>query len=701
MPINQSLKLSLYQKQKNIVLYFLGLFCVITIVYASNYYWAVLLTALIIGLIFLSNNQFVKAKNTESGILVLLSISILTMSFAQSIGNDVPIWLFNLVVIFQVLFLVENPKQQFALVVLNIFSGMFISYLQEQPISFMLSRGVVLSLFSIYGYNTIKSLLKSAESLQQEVEDKIKLNIALFNARAFQRQVLDSTNYAIIAIDENGKIVEFNKGAEILLGYEADDVLGKLDPVVFYDEEELLKRTNEIIRKYDAGIKFGMDTILFKNKIGLQNTSEWVFKTSSAKKIMVQSTINNIKDENGKIVGYIIVSIDITEKKQQEENLQTAETIITNGPSVLIKWLPESTRKIIYVSSNIQKILGYTTVEITKKDFDFDTLIHTTDIRKVNEVVDAATLNKTNSFIIEYRIRNKQNNWVWVEESSFIRTNKEGETLWYEGMLTDITNKKLTTDKLINTENRYELAMNSTNAGVWEWVRNNDDENLWWSDRLYEMLGYSANEIAPTYDLFLAKLHPDDMHAFNKSQVMNNNNSQSYRIKFRMQTKNGLYKWFLTSGKTITNEFGEAIKVNGSMIDISDKRYYDDIISVSDEYLKNFTDMANDCFFTVNSNGYFIFSNNAANTLFGYSSNELINKKLTEFIAEEFIKPTELFLRDIKMLDLELQTLTIPIKYSNNTQTWVKLKIKANFTQQVLNSYQFSAQITNLIQTTN
>ncbi len=694
MPVNQSLKLSLYQKQKNIVLYFLGLFCVITIIYATNYYWATLLTALITSLVFLSNNQFVKAKNPESGILVLLSISLLTLSFAQSIGNDSPIWTFHIIVIFQVLFLVENPKQQLSLVALNIFSGMFISYLQDQPISFMLSRGIVLSLFSIYGYTTIKSLLKSAESLQNEVENKIKLNIALFNEREFQRQVLDSTNYAIIAIDENHKIVEFNKGAEMMLGYTADDVLGKLNPVVFYDEEELKKRTNEINKKYDGSIKFGLDTILFKNKIGLQNTSEWFFKTIAGKKITVQSTINNIKNDNGKIVGYIIVSIDITEKKQQEENLQTAETIITNGPSVLIKWLPQANRKIIYVSSNIFKILGYTTVEITKDDFDFNALIHADDLPKLNEALQSITSNKTNNFIIEYRIKNKENNWVWVEESSFNRISKSAETLWYEGMLTDITNKKLTSDKLINTENRYELAMNSTSAGVWEWAQKNDDESLWWSDRIYEQLGLNKLEIKPTYEFFVSLLHPDDKQLFLDTQAAYIKLNKSYRIKFRLQIKDGSYKWFLTSGKPIYDENGNVVKLNGSMFEIGDKKRNDELLLNDGEAFQHFVALSNDGFFMVNNDGYFIYSNQAANTLFGYTDDVLKTKKLTELIAAGYTESTELFLNNIPLQDTDFHYLTIPIKNANNTETWIKLSIKANYHHQVLTGYQFMANIT-------
>jgi len=203
----QKLKLALYSRQNNIVMWFLTVFILINIIYATNYYFAILFCLIIILLLRYSEHLFIKSQNTESGILVILSITILSVSFTQSIGQNAPIWLFHLINIFQVLFLVSNGKQKVFLIIINLAAGIITAYIQDQPMANILSRGAVLVLFSIYVLNTIQSLIKSSESLNQEVEDKIKLNAKLSETRTFQRSVLDSTNYAIMQLLPQTKMV--------------------------------------------------------------------------------------------------------------------------------------------------------------------------------------------------------------------------------------------------------------------------------------------------------------------------------------------------------------------------------------------------------------------------------------------------------------------------------------------------------------
>ena len=66
-------------------------------------------------------------------------------------------------------------------------------------------------------------------------------------ANAQRKAVLDSaTHMAIIATDQNGTIVVFNKGAERMLGYLADEVVGRLTPLPFHDNDELEARLNSL-----------------------------------------------------------------------------------------------------------------------------------------------------------------------------------------------------------------------------------------------------------------------------------------------------------------------------------------------------------------------------------------------------------------------------------------------------------------------
>jgi PAS domain S-box-containing protein len=670
MPHNQNLKLTLYSKQNTIVLSFLAVFSAINIVYATNYYWAVLFCGLVSLLFYYSANQFIRSQNPESGILIILSITILSLTFAQSVGHDAPVWLFHLIIIFQVLFLVSNVKHQILLIGLNVATGMLTAFIQDQPMANIFSRGIVLILFSIYGHSTVKSLIKSAESLHAEIEDKVRLNAKLLATRVFQRQVLDSTNYAIIAVNEEGVIVEFNKGAEQMLEYKADELLGKATPMVFHDINEVEKRTEELNNKYNANLKPSFETFVFKNRIGLTNSSEWTYITKNKQRITVLLTINNIKDEDGRIKGYMGVAQNITQKKQQEENQQTAETIIANSPSVLFKWLPNIERNILYVSTNVSQVLGYTSVELTKEGFSYNSLVSSEDEANLSDKILTATSNRTNQIVSEYRIKHKNNNWIWVEERTFIKRNDDGEITFFEGIVTDITARKLAENKLLDSELRYELAVKSTAAGVWEWI-NIEEGIVWWSAKYYELLGYKDQEIKASYEAFLEMLHPDDMPRFEETIKKHAEDNEPYMIEYRIRTKNGDYKWFLASGQTSRDSNGKPLKMVGSIIDIHHKKINEELLIAREENFRTFIEAAKDLFFQTNPEGYFTYSNQAGIDLMGYTLEELKQHRYLEFVREDYQEQVIDFYTKQREEKIKLTYFELPVLTKDKRTVWL------------------------------
>jgi PAS domain S-box-containing protein len=678
MPHNKSLKLTLYLKQNTIVMSFLLVFSIINIVYATNYFWAILFCGLVSTLFYFSANQFIKAENPESGILIILSIIILSLAFTQSIGQDAPNWLFHLMIIFQVLFLVINIKYQALLIGLSIVTGMLTGLIQDQPMAVIFSRGIALTLFSIYGYNSVKSMLNSAESLHAEIAEKVSLNAKLLETRVFQRQLLDSTNYAIIAVNEVGIIVEFNKGAEQMLEYKAEELLGKSTPLLFHDIKEVNQRTEDLNIKYNTTLKPSFDTFIFKNRIGLTNIREWTYITKSKQRLTVLLTINNIKDEDGRINGYLGIAQNITQKKIQEENQQTAETIIANSPSVLFKWLPNKERGILYVSTNVSQILGYTSVELTKEGVSYNNLISQEDQISVSDKIFIATSFQTNQLSSEYRIKHKNNNWVWVEERTFIKKNSDGEITFFEGIVTDITARKLAEIKLLDSEIRYELAFKKTAAGVWEWV-NIEEGIVWWSPKYYELLGYEDQEIKASYDAFLESLHPEDVGRFDNTIKRHAENNEPYIMEYRLRTKDGSYKWFLASGQTIRDSNGKPLKMIGSIIDIHHKKLNEELILEREENFRTFIETANDLFYQTNPDGYFTYSNQAGLNLTGYTLEEITKLRPIELVREDYKEQVIAFYTKQQAEKTPLTYLEFPIITKEKKNVWLGQNVQLIF----------------------
>lgn len=670
MPQNQKLKLTLYNRQNSIVLSFLAAFSLINIVYATNYFWAILFCIIISLLFRYAENQFIKSQNPESGILIIISITILSLSFAQSIGHDAPIWLFHLIIIFQVLFLVPKQNQRIVLITLNVIAGMFTAFIQDQPTANVLSRGVVMVLFSIYGHSTVQSLIKSAESLKQEIDDKIKLNAKLLETRVFQRRVLDSTNYAIIATDENGKIVEFNKGAEVMLEYTADELLGKSTPMVFHDLSEVEKYTEELNQKYNINLKPSFETFVFKSRIGIANTHEWTYITKSNNRISVLLTINTIKDDDGKITGFMGVAQNISNKKTLEENQQTAEAIIANSPSVVLRWRSNEGREILYVSANISRVLGYTSVELTSVNSAYNDLIFEEDKPNVKKIFSNAITYQSQEISIEYRIKHKDNSWIWVEERTSVKRDNNGYITFFEGVITNISARKNAEQQLKESELRYELAVKSTAAGVWEWI-NIEEGIVWWSPKYYELLGYEDQEIKASYQAFLDSLHPDDTPRFEETIKLHAENNEPYMIEYRIRKKDGSYNWFLASGQTSRDKDGKPLKMVGSIIDIHHKKINEELLIAREENFRTFIEAAKDVFFQTNPDGYFTYANKAGLELIGLSLEELRKHRYIDFVRDDYKEKVIVFYENQKLQNIKLTYLEIPVINSKNETVWM------------------------------
>jgi PAS domain S-box-containing protein len=670
MPQNLKLKLKLYQEQSTIALSFLAAFSVINTIYASNYFWAVIF-CLIMALLFnYASNQFIKSQNPESGILIILSITILSLSFAQSIGYDAPIWLFHLIIIFQILFLVPTKNQRITLIILNVVAGMLTAIIQDQPTANILSRGTVLVLFSIYGHSTLQSLIKSAESLKQEIDDKIKLNAKLIETRVFQRRILDSTNYAIIAVNEDGVIVEFNKGAEQMLEYSADEVLGKTNPMLFYDIKEVEKYTEELNQKYNVKLKPSFETFVFKSRIGVSNNGEWTFITKNKQRINVWLTINTIKDDEGRINGFIGVAQNITNRKLLEENQQTAEAIIANSPSVVFRWRSNEGREILYVSANISRVLGYTSVELTSVNIAYNDLIFDDDKVTLEKVFSDTITYLKNEVSIEYRIRHKNNDWIWVEERTSIKRDNKDKVTSFEGVITDISSRKKAEQQLQESEVRYELAVKSTAAGVWEWV-NIEDGIVWWSPKYYELLGYEDQEIKASYEGFLASLHPEDEPRFHETIKLHAENNEPYMIEYRLRKKDGSYNWFLASGQTNRDANGKPLKMVGSIIDIHHKKVNEELLIAREENFRTFIEVAKDVFFQINPEGYFTYINQAGLNLIGLTMDEVKKHKYIDFLRKDYKERVVEFYNHQITNHIKLTYLEVPLINFKNETSWL------------------------------
>lgn len=136
-----------------------------------------------------------------------------------------------------------------------------------------------------------------------------------------------------------------------------------------------------------------------------------------------------------------------------------------------------------------------------------------------------------------------------------------------------ISNKKLK-----ESDDRFKLATRGSNVGVWDWIPGTD--HVYYSPYFLEMLGYKPDEFPQSLDSFNKVIHPEDKDRVWELVNKHLTNHIPFQIEYRLKTKSGEYHWFEAAGKAVWDTQGNATRMAGSIIDISERKNYERIQSI-------------------------------------------------------------------------------------------------------------------------
>ncbi|WP_162256854.1 sensor domain-containing protein [Noviherbaspirillum sp. Root189] len=136
----------------------------------------------------------------------------------------------------------------------------------------------------------------------------------------------------------------------------------------------------------------------------------------------------------------------------------------------------------------------------------------------------------------------------------------------------DVTQARRAREELRASNERLRLALEGSGDGVWDWsiVKN----EVSYSTRWKEMLGYSEQEISNSFDEWERRVHPDDLEPTTYVlQSCLDGKESSFIREFRMQCKDGSWKWMLARAVVVARNLeGAPLRMTGTMTDISEKR---------------------------------------------------------------------------------------------------------------------------------
>lgn len=271
------------------------------------------------------------------------------------------------------------------------------------------------------------------------------------------------------------------------------------------------------------------------------------------------------------------VASDITHVKNTEKELLEKSNFL----SKIIDVMPgityvynQSTQQNEYVNKEVAKVLGYSKEDVEALGSNLmEEIIHPEDMLKmVNHHQALCDSSDEEILDFEYRVKHKDGNYRWFlsKETIFEKIPGNGK-IKHIGVATDITKIKEVEEKLNEANIMYNIILETTFAGYWDWYVN--ENYTFYSTSFKAMFGFEDDEVPHSPDWWANQMHPDDVqNAYDMvEEHIKSKGTTPFANEARYYHKDGSIVWVYCKGKVIEwSEDGQPLRVVGSHVDITD-----------------------------------------------------------------------------------------------------------------------------------
>jgi len=260
------------------------------------------------------------------------------------------------------------------------------------------------------------------------------------------------------------------------------------------------------------------------------------------------------------------------------------------------------------------------------------TCLHPHDQRLVQDyfaTFQNQTLPATSSgFAARLRCNNSEYRWLWWEVWQEEPTANHSAEPIYGLLASDITTCQAKLDSVLQREERFDLAMQATTEGLWDW--DIEADAVYFSPQWLNILGYQVGELASHPDEWIKRIHPDDLPKVLASvQQYLNGSAALYENTHRMQHQDGSYRWVLDRAIAVRDAEDNPTRMIGTYTDITEQKQVETTLIQRESQLQQFKhtlDMVVDAVFMFDGYDFqFFYVNQGALQQTGYSEAELLN----------------------------------------------------------------------------
>jgi diguanylate cyclase (GGDEF)-like protein/PAS domain S-box-containing protein len=345
----------------------------------------------------------------------------------------------------------------------------------------------------------------------------------------WMRSVLENSSENVTVVDPDGTLRYASPAFGRMLGYNPEEAVGTMNVLDHVHPEDLSHVLEETQKALSEG---GVTT----------NRAEYRFRHKDGSWRWVESVGTYLLDDPD-VEGVVVQTRDITERKEVEEALKEAEqryrTLVERVPPIIYIQRPKEGQTAAYdttyISPRVEEILGYPPGRFLEDPGFWDGLIHPDD-RKTVRAEDERTDLTGEPFFIEYRMITREGRTVWVRDEATLVRDVDGEPLYWLGIQTDVTERKV-------AEERYRTLVERMPAVTYIEEVEGIRHTLYTSPQIEDLLGYPQEKWLDDLDHWKGCIHPEDRERVLAQDDRCNLTGEPFKMEYRLIHLDGSVVW--------------------------------------------------------------------------------------------------------------------------------------------------------------
>lgn len=482
---------------------------------------------------------------------------------------------------------------------------------------------------------------------------------ALAHTNLFQQAILNGATYAIISTDTQGLIQSFNAGAEKMLGYTAEEVIGRHSPDLFFLPPESLSPETPLTTDRTQPPHFLL--LATSSPPTIAQAREWTCLRRDGNPVPVSLTITALRDENQTPIGFLCIAQDISERRQMEDRLQASQRkfqrLVEEIGDKFIMFSHSGLEGIItYVSGGIDAVFGIERDQAIGHCWMDVVPWSPQSVERAQAYVQALTNHEAEfqQFEMEFLSPDGTKHRLRIAQHPIYHAG--GDLMAVEGLIEDITEQiwiENERQKLIQELSAFKLALDQSAIVA---ITNTQGIITYVNEHFCHISGYDPEElIGQSHRLINSGTHPPK---FFKKLWQTIARGEVWRGEICNRKKNGDLYWVDTAIVPFVDDKGVPFQYLAIRFDITASKNVEACLL---EYSREIEDLYNQApcgYHSLDEHGCYININNTELAWLGYRREEILGRHITELLTEDsipiFFNRFPLFIHDGYVKDLRL-----------------------------------------------